>query len=574
MIDGRRAPALTRRRLLTGLGLGGAALTACGPAEEPRLPPPPEGPFQHGVASGDPLADRVILWTRVSVDDESASGPEVAYEVALDRGFEQVVTTGAAPALASSDRTVKVDVAGLAPGTEYYYRFSLGETRSPIGRAKTLPVGPTAEFKLAVFSCANYPFGYFNVYRHFANAEPVDAALHLGDYFYEYGPDGYGAETGDELSRAHSPARETVTLDHYRARHAQYKSDPDLQAAHAAAPFITIWDDHESANNATPTGAENHDPDEGEGEWSARKAAAIRAYFEWMPIREPEPNRPRSAIWRSFEIGDLATLTMLETRLTVRSPEIFPSELPIPADAADGDAAVQAAVDAFLAERVGDPARELLGAAQLQTIAATLNASTSSGKPWQILGNQVMLARVTSPNYVEELPFYVRQVAKRDEFIWEFLKRTRFRIPANLDSWDGFPADRTRLYTAARTASANLVAFTGDTHCHWASRLTSDDGAPVGVEFATSSVTSPSAYELLKAPGLHAGRLVERANPEVEMMEPYRRGYIRARFTADRVAADFITVDTVTSPAFTAKIAHQFTARPAAAGGVTDFTRL
>lgn len=552
---------VSRRRLLQGAGgLGaGATLLACGAPDEPPAPAP-TGAFQHGVASGDPLADRVVLWTRVTLEDAAASPSlSLRWQIATDEAFTSIVQQGEATTDATRDWTVKVDAAGLTPGGQYFYRFVFGENTSPIGRTKTLPMGPVDAIRLAVFSCSNYPFGHFNAYRHLAESEPVDAVLHLGDYLYEYGPDGYGGETGKELGREHLPAKETVSLADYRTRHAQYKSDPDLQAAHAAAPWITIWDDHESTNNSTKDNAQNHQP-ETEGDWSARKIAAVRAYFEWMPIREPQAGRTRENIWRAFEFGDLASLIMLETRLTARSVEITLDQLPIPDDAPNDDPQVQADVDTFLAETVGHPARDMLGQEQLAFVSDTLAASTAAGKPWQILGNQVIMARVNAPDYTTDLPVLVRQMAKQDELVWNYMKRTRFNIPANLDAWDGYPADRERLYDAAKSANADLVVFTGDTHNFWVNTLSAADGTPMGQEFGVTGVTSPSAYERLKAPGLHAGRLVEAANPAVMMHEPYDKGYLVATFTPEEVSVDFIVLDTITQPSTKAKTEHTFAA--------------
>lgn len=559
---------LSRRGVLLAAGGAGAgaALAACGSSDAPAVPSG-MGAFAHGVASGDPLADRVVIWTRVTPEAhaEPSALAQVSWQVASDPQFTQMVDEGVATTNASRDWTVKRDVAGLSPGAEYYYRFSHGGTTSPVGRTKTLPVGAVDSLRMAVFSCSNYPFGYFNAYRHMADGDPVDVVLHLGDYIYEYGPDGYGGEQGEKLGRPHMPAKEIVTLDEYRQRHAQYKTDPNLQAAHAAAPWITIWDDHESTNNSTRDDAQNHQP-ETEGDWTERKAAAVRAYFEWMPIREPEAGKARAAIWRSFEFGDLASLVMLETRLTARSDEITLDMLPIPDDAADGDETVQADVDAFLAERVGAPDRELLGAEQLGFVGDVLAASRAAGKPWQIFGNQVIMAKVQAPDYTVQLPGYVRQIAKRDALVWNYLQKTRFHVPANLDAWDAFPAERERLYDVAKAAGANLVTFTGDTHNFWVNELRAEDDTRMGCEFGTTGVTSPSAFERLKAPGLHAGRLVEATNSSVHMHEPYDKGYVIAEFTPDAVKVDFVVVNTITSPTFKAKIAYSYTARPGGDG--------
>ncbi len=565
---------LTRRRLLATAGLVGAGAVGSGCVATRSTQTDAQVQFLHGVASGDPLADRVILWTRLT-PSEAAGGPIVfRWEVAEDDSFATLVAAGEAETSAERDWTAKVDAGGLSAGTEYRYRFVVGSAVSPVGRTKTLPVGRTEQLRIAAFSCSNYPFGFFRAYRHFAEGEPVDVALHLGDYFYEYGsaPDDYGAATGATLGRNHEPGHETITLADYRQRHAQYKSDPDLQAAHAAAPWITIWDDHESANNATRDGAENHDPSE--GEWSARKRQAIQAYFEWMPIREPEPGRARSAIWRSFEFGDLASLIMLETRLTVRSDEITIMDLPIPDDAVDDDGEVQAGVDAYLRDVVGDPARELLGPDQLAMIAEVLSESRAAGKPWQVFGNQVIMSKVVAPNFTTDLPAPVRALAQLDPLVWSYMLRTRFNIPINLDAWDGFPAERERLFAAARDANANMLVLTGDTHNFWANTVRADDGARMGAEFGATSVTSASAFEGLRAPGLHAGRLVENANRDVLMHEPYDKGYLVATLSRSEAIVECMRMDDITAPDSGGSVAYRFRATPRTAASEGALERL
>ena len=276
--------------------------------------------FNHGVASGDPLSDRVVLWTKVT-PPESREEVKVTVEVATDAEFkdpvgETVMTT----TTAERDYTVKVDFTGLKAGTPYYYRFRSDGVTSPVGRTKTLPQGDVSSVKLAVFSCANYAAGYFNVYGHAAGQADVDAVLHLGDYIYEYDTRGLSLENSGEVVR-NLPAdndKEILTLDDYRKRYAVYRSDSQLQALHAAHPFITMWDDHEVANNSYKDGASNHD--EGEGSFDARKEAALRAYYEWMPIREN--TQEREIAYRSFSFGNLVDLHMLETRLVARDKEL------------------------------------------------------------------------------------------------------------------------------------------------------------------------------------------------------------------------------------------------------------
>jgi len=344
---------LTRRGAL-GLGAAGFSAAACttlgGEADYGG-----NAAFSHGVASGDPTQTAVILWTRVTPE---AAGPvPVKWNVARDAAMKDVVKTGVFITGSERDYTVKIDVDGLEAGQVYYYWFTAGKASSPGGVTRTLPATGMADYRMAVVSCSNWPFGYFNVYREIAKrgqSSVIDAVIHLGDYIYEYGVTGYGGVVGKELGRNHAPETEIVSLADYRARHAQYKSDPDLQAAHGVAPWFCTWDDHESANNSYRTGAENHQP-ETEGGWTERKAQAVQAYLEWMPVRDPVPGRPREAIWRKFDIGDLATLFLLESRLVGRGEDLTFDEMFMAPDAE------RPAIAERLKAKINDPQRSMLG---------------------------------------------------------------------------------------------------------------------------------------------------------------------------------------------------------------------
>ncbi|MEO1273094.1 MAG: alkaline phosphatase D family protein, partial [Myxococcota bacterium] len=282
---------------------------------EPDLPdytytgePGPEDLFQHGVASGDPLTDRVILWTRVTPAEEAEV--EVYYEVALQPDITQRVAAGVFSTNAARDYTVKVDPTGLPPGTTLYYRFQALGRMSPIGRTRTAATPDTAldRFRLAVVSCSNYTSGYFHGYRQIGQRADLDLVIHLGDYIYEYGSSNF---------RPSDPPNEITTLEDYRLRYAQYRSDPDLQEAHRQHPWIVVWDDHESADNSWRDGASNHTPIE-EGDWETRLNESWQAWSEWQPVRDQEPLK----IWRSFRFGDLVDLFMLDTRIWGRELQL------------------------------------------------------------------------------------------------------------------------------------------------------------------------------------------------------------------------------------------------------------
>jgi phosphodiesterase/alkaline phosphatase D-like protein len=564
MMAKRPAPAQTgggvsRRTALIGAG----ALAGCAPLPAPEPPRPPrytpDAIFRHGVASGDPLQDRVVLWTRASPrTPEPASEPlELRWVLARDAALTDVVAEGAARAEPERDWTVKVDVDGLAPGEGYAYAFeALGE-RSPIGRTRTLPEGPTAAFDLAVVSCANHPAGWFNVYRDIADRADADLVLCLGDYLYEYGPGEYATQWGARRDRVPDPPHEIVTLADYRRRHAQYKSDPDLQDAHAFAPWIMIWDDHESADNARHDGARNHQP--GEGDWAARRAAALRAYFEWTPTREPAPDRAREDFWRVFEIGDLATLIMLETRLSARSPQISWDDAPVPPTADPDDPATQAAVAAFLRDVVGAEDRVLLAPDQEAAVEAALARSVADGKPWRLLGNQTLMAPMLSPDYVAASPAWLRfamRLRARDQY--RLMRRSPMHLPLNLDQWDGYPAARERLYAAARRSGAQLLTLSGDSHTFMVSRLEAADGAPVGIEVATTAVSSPAPFADVPDIGVDFGALTEAANAHVLHHNVRDRGYVALTLAHDAARAELRRVDTVESRDFRAETYKAF----------------
>ncbi len=259
---------ISRRSFLStsGVALSSIPLIRCGPGSAPAG----DSAFRHGVASGDPLGNRVILWTRVSPKALTGSVP-VSWSLARDPRLAQIVGRGQTETGASRDFTVKIDVPGLDPGMTYYYRFEALGSQSPIGRTRTLPRNGVERVRLGVASCANLPFGYFNAYASLARRHDLDAVLHLGDYFYEYQNGNYG--DGTKLNRLPSPNKEIIALADYRERHAQYKADPDLQDVHRQHPFIAVWDDHEIANDTWSGGAENHSADE--GDWMARQAAAM-----------------------------------------------------------------------------------------------------------------------------------------------------------------------------------------------------------------------------------------------------------------------------------------------------------
>ena len=534
-----------RQLALGATALGTLPLAACGGSDND-----PEVRFAHGVASGDPLADRVMLWTRVTPPAGHTADIPVQWELASDAAFTTVVAKGQATATAAKDFTVKVDATGLKPVTAYHYRFKAYAAQSAAARTRTLPTGSVAQVKLAVFSCANYPAGYFNVYAEAARRNDLDATVHLGDYLYEYPRGGYASANAEQLGRLSLPATEILTLADYRMRHAQYKTDPDLQALHAAAPMIAVWDDHEIANDTWATGAENHQSAT-EGSFAARKAAALQAYHEWMPTRNAQPD----LIYRSFNFGNLLALHMLDTRVVGRDE---PADYTRFFTASGFDAA------GFTAA-VGAPARQLMGGTQTQWLQQQMAASTAT---WQVLGQQVLMGRmnIPAPILVETIQpgagvtvsQYAAIVAKAQTApatltAAEKAILAQHSIPYNLDAWDGYQAARETVLGTARSLGKNLVVLSGDTHNAWANELADMGGNAVGVEFATSSVSSPGFEEYLpkENPAVLAGALQQLIAP-LKYCDTSRRGYMLVTANATECRADWVYVSTITSRTYTA----------------------
>lgn len=511
--------------------------------------------FTHGVASGDPLSDRVILWTRVRpVDPASSEALEVSFEVATDAEFANVTHNGTAAVSAATDYTLKIDAVGLESNSQYYYRFRTNGTDSPVGTTKTLPAADTdiAQVKFAVFSCSNYPTGFFNVYDDASRLDDIDAALHLGDYIYEYALGEYGTENALTLGRtlAEDNDLEIVELEDYRKRYALYRTDSALQKLHQQVPFIVVPDDHEVTNDAYIDGAENHQP-ESEGEFGIRKANALQAYFEWLPIR-PHMEGDNETLHRSFQWGNLVNLMMLDTRITGRS-----KQLPGLTDPqwynADGSFNTPAFVGAL-----GDNTRTILGSDQLTWLQTEM---TTSPATWQVLGQQVLMGRMNVPfeilagqNVAQSLTelsqIKLRMLSSDPSLTAEEITRVETAGPYNLDAWDGYAYERELVLGTAASAGKNLVVLAGDTHNAWANNLTTLDGTAVGVEFATASVTSPGleaffGLDLTSAQGLEQGfgLLID----GLQYTNLHDRGYMVMTFTAEAATADWRYVNTIES---------------------------
>ena len=442
-------------------------------------------PFFHGVASGDPLHDRVIIWTRVTPDELNENTIVGTWRMATDANMTNIVASGDFSTDQTMDYTVKIDVTNLMPSTCYYYNFEVCSNYSEVGKTRTADYGFNTNARFVTVSCSNYQHGYFNVYGAIAQRDDINAVIHLGDYIYEYGVGVYSANMPD---RAHIPTFETITLEDYRLRYAHYRLDKDLQAMHKSHPFICVWDDHESANDAWIGGAQNHQPAT-EGSWAVRKNNAIQAYFEWMPIRETSFE---NSIFRTIPYGDLLNLYMLDTRLEGRMAQVHASSV-----------------------QLNNPERTILGQTQKTWIKDQLSNSTAK---WNIIGQQVMMAPL----------------------------RNAFGLPLFTDLWDGYPVERNELLNyIVDSMIHNVVVLTGDFHTSWANDLPLSNYNPftrensAGVEFVTTSVSSPSI------PIQMTPIQIAQINPHIRWFNLEKRGFMLLDVTPERVQAEWYFNDDV-----------------------------
>ena len=522
-----------RSLLLTGtLGIGALAIPGFAVAQSVVT----LSGFTHSVASGEPGPGSMLLWTRYV---STSGGPaKLRVEVSESPDFARITAGGEAITGLWRDFTAKITVVGLRPATRYFYRFVAPDgARSPVGRTQTLPDGPAPRFGIAVFSCSNMTYGYFNAYGHAAARDDVDLWLHLGDYFYESKRDAGKPKKGVIETRWPAPDGELLHLADYRLRYASYRSDPDLQALHAAKPMIAQWDDHESANNSWEGGAEAHQPED--GDWNARKEAAIQAYREWMPVSETP--------WAAYDIGTLATLFRTETRLLARTEQpdleaLFKAPDPV------------AALKNFRDDAWRDPAATMLGGEQEAWLAQAMRRSVKAGQRWQIACFGTVMGNLNLP---ETAAGWIKPSLseKNRNYFLHGIVAGRLGMPFNFDNWGGYPAARARFLKSAQATDAQLLVLCGDSHNGWAFDL-AQDGKPAGVEFGGHSVTS-RGYENSMAvdPQTVAAGLVA-ANPELKWCDTSRRGYMALTLTPDSARNDWLFVDTVQARLAKASVGH------------------
>ena len=480
---------LSRREFLWSTAASAVWWPEIARAQSP--PGEPARAFRHGVASGDPLADRVMLWTRVTPPAGGSSPVDVRWRIARDAALEQIVGQGSVRTAAERDFTVKVDAGGLEPGRAYFFAFDTGGERSPVGQTRTLPAGPVDRVRLASICCSNYPAGFFNVYRCLANREDLDAVVHLGDYIYE-------RTFGENQVRRHEGA-EVTTLDGYRARYTTYRRDPDLQAAHHAAPWVVTWDDHEVANNYADDVPEDDQPRDA---FLLRRAAAYQAFYEFMPLRRSSmPAGPAMGIYRRLAFGRLLEMSVLDTRQ-------YRSDQPC------GDGTKPSCPGHV------SPERSILGADQRAWLFGGLGASEAR---WNVLAQQVMVARL-------------RGVRDDGEDTW------------SMDKWDGYPVERRALLDVlADAAVPNAVVLTGDIHSNWVADLRRDFESEASETVATELVGTSISSGGDGADMTAGGARVLAANPHIKFYNG-QRGYLRATVTPDRWTTEFRVVSVVSRP--------------------------
>ncbi len=563
------------------------SLAACSDSNDEQFAQAPE--FNYGVASGDPLMDRIMLWTHAKFPGaDAAVAVPLTWQISTDANFSTVVSSGKVEANDASGFTAKVDATGLTAGVDYFYRFQgpRGAT-SLLGNTRTLPAANVASLKFAVFSCSLYSEGFFNAYDAAAKSD-AQYAIHLGDYIYEYGAAAgeFGNTDAATLGRVVVPANDIVSLADYRARYAQYRADPSARALHAKMPWITIWDDHEFANNAYVNGAENHNAAT-QGDWTTRKNIAAKVYHEWMPIRSDTTNLLK--IYRSFDFGSLFSLHMLDTRIEGRDQQYD--------NFGDKDGGVTRYIAGITPNAAGalpDASRRMISTTQQSWLTTQLTASRAT---WQILGNQDIMAKMWIPFSVAQyfnpananptaggaaIQAYLGAKAARAVGGNAALTTTQLalldpaknpRLPYNLDSWDGYPANREQVLQTVKSLNKKLVVLSGDSHNGWFTKLTTLAGEKVGVEFAGTSVSSPG-FESAGLGGLGSSLDGSALAPQLgsaaigaglgliddlNYADTIKRGYLAMTVTANAVKAEYIYVSTVKSATYTTLVGRTIT---------------
>jgi alkaline phosphatase D len=528
---------INRRALMATAGFGIGGLLLPGGAAMAQALLGLTG-FTHNVASGEPGPDSVLLWTRYV---SATGGPsKVRVEISETQDFAKIAGGGQMVTGPWRDHTVKITVDNLAPGKWHWFRFIAPDgSMSPVGRTKTLPVGKTAKFNIAIFSCSNLGFGEFNAYGHAAARDDIDLVLHMGDYIYEYGRGGY--DGGAKFAARIFPADEILTLADYRLRYASYRADKQLQALHANFPMIPNTDDHEGTNDMWEGGAQNHQADE--GDWTNRKNAAMQVWREWLPVGETP--------WKEYPIADLATYFRTDTRAVARSKPYFTGDFMRAADPAK-------ALAEFRDGAWRDPAMTMLGTEQESWLFKAIARNKST---WAVVGSGTNMGYNYTPD--QAMDWFPKDAPEsRKNFVRNGLAAAKAGLPYNLDNWGGYPVARSRLLGAAQRADANLVVVTGDSHNGWAFDLP-EGGKPAGVEFGGHSVSSPGFENSTQGtdPAVIARGLVERSKDELRWVDTSNRGYMHMTLTQQAATNEWVFMQTVKDVSMATKPGHRMKVR-------------
>lgn len=525
---------LTRRTLIQAAPMVALAAPAIAKSR-------PKGAFTHGVASGDPTTNAVILWTRFV--PEGAGEARIGWEVASDQGFSRILRSGEAAARPANDYCVKVDARGLPHGQRLFYRF-LAQTSSVTGQTRTAPRDGMDALKLALFSCSNLPFGYFNAYAHAAVREDLDLCVHVGDYIYEY-PRGTYPDAKDAMAgRVIEPAGEIIAMSDYHQRYQSYRSDPDLQELHRVKPWITVWDDHEITNDTWKDGAQNHQP-ETEGDWVTRRLSAARAYDHWLPTR-PQAGGPLKT-YRALGWGQVADIFALDTRYIGRDKQLDYSKELAPA-AAQGMSQLAAAVETFKRDRLNAADRSLLGAPQEQWLDQGMARSKGRGAAWQVLAQQVIMGKQV---FAAQIAGMVNPEAPAFRKQWADLgaQLGAAQLEWNLDSWGGYPPARERFLARSAAIGANTLVLAGDSHNAWINNLPGGkNGRMAAVEIAGTSVTSPGMENVFTnaAIGAREAAMLS-ANPNMAACDLTNKGYAAVTLSAEKARVELVAVKSILS---------------------------
>lgn len=501
------------------------------------------GAFTHGVASGDPDVNSVVLWTRFRPGN--GGNARIGWEVAESETFATPSAKGELLISAADDHCVKVIARGLKPGRRYAYRFLSASGASPTGFTRTAPQGKTSALTFAAFSCANKPQGYFHAYADAAARDDIELCIHLGDYIYEMERGNYPSLAEAVPGRTIVPDTELRAYRDYCARYASYRDDADLQELHRVKPWAVIWDDHEFANDTWMNGAGAQD-DATDGPWAARKAAAVKAYCDWMPIRHTANDGLR--IYRRLDWGDLASILLLDTRLIGRDAQ-GSARTALAGAAQQGPDALKKAAQAFAANTLNDPRHSMLGAAQEVWLAQQLRASKASGRPWQVLAQQVVVGeQIIAASAPKMLPPDASDWQR--SFVQNAVTFAELGLPWNMDSWAGYPAARTRFLESCARDANNALVLSGDSHSAWAYDLPGANAAPAAVEIGVTSVASTGFERTFSnaAPGEREAAMLE-ANKELAWCDITNRGYTITQLTPQNVEATYVQLSDVTTSA-------------------------